>query len=86
MPNDDRLRAITDDTYQLVLPLPFALNSVNIYLLRGEDGWTVLDCGLHTPEAAVVWEKRGRRSVSNRMTSPKSSSPTPTRTITAWPG
>ncbi len=55
MPNDDRLRAITDDTYQLVLPLPFALNSVNIYLLRGEDGWTVLDCGLHTPEAAVVW-------------------------------
>ena len=55
MPNDDRLRAITDDIYQLILPLPFALNSVNIYLLRGEDGWTVLDCGLHTPEAAAVW-------------------------------
>lgn len=55
MSNSNFLNAITDDIYQLILPLPFALNSVNIYLLRGEDGWTVLDCGLHTTEAASIW-------------------------------
>lgn len=57
MPENLPLRAIAEDIYRLVLPLPFALNSVNIYLLRGDDGWTVLDCGLHTPEAAALWAR-----------------------------
>ena len=51
----DSLKRITEDIYQLVLPLPFALNSVNIYLVKGADGWTVLDSGLHTSEAREVW-------------------------------
>lgn len=53
----NHINRICEDIYQLILPLPFALNSVNIYLVRGDDGWTVLDCGLHTAEAAAIWSE-----------------------------
>ncbi|MCY3935852.1 MAG: MBL fold metallo-hydrolase [Chloroflexi bacterium] len=53
----DHLSRICEDIYQLILPLPFALNHVNVYLLRGDEGWTVLDCGLHTAEAAAIWSE-----------------------------
>jgi glyoxylase-like metal-dependent hydrolase (beta-lactamase superfamily II) len=46
---------IAEDVYQARLPLPFALNRVNCYLLRGKDGWTVVDTGIHTPEGETTW-------------------------------
>ena len=46
---------ITDDIYQVQLPLPFALKIVNCYLLRGENGWTILDTGLNTALARQAW-------------------------------
>ena len=33
---------IAEDIYQVRLPLPFALNHVNCYLLRGDNGWIAL--------------------------------------------
>lgn len=49
------LKQITDDIYQLRLPLPFALNHVNSYLLRGAQGWTIVDTGINTPDAQQTW-------------------------------
>jgi glyoxylase-like metal-dependent hydrolase (beta-lactamase superfamily II) len=46
---------VAEGIYQVVLPLPFALRSVNCYLLRDGHGWAVVDAGLHLPEAEVVW-------------------------------
>lgn len=46
---------VARDIFQVRLPLPFALSSVNCYLLRDGDGWTVLDTGLHTPDGAAGW-------------------------------
>lgn len=46
---------VVRDIFQVRLPLPFALSSVNCYLLRDGDGWTVLDTGLHTPDGAAGW-------------------------------
>lgn len=43
------------DIYRLRLPLPFALDHVNCYLSRGDNGWTLLDTGLHTPEGWRNW-------------------------------
>jgi glyoxylase-like metal-dependent hydrolase (beta-lactamase superfamily II) len=37
------------------IPLPFALNHVNCYLLRGSSGWSVLDTGIHTAAGEAVW-------------------------------
>ena len=38
------------------LPLPMALDHVNIYLLADEDGWTVVDTGMDTPPCREAWE------------------------------
>lgn len=41
----------------LRLPLPFALNHINVYLLEERDGWTIVDCGLDTPAAREIWSQ-----------------------------
>jgi glyoxylase-like metal-dependent hydrolase (beta-lactamase superfamily II) len=51
----DPINQIVEDIYQIQLPLPFALNSVNCYLLRGDKGWVILDAGLNTAPAQAVW-------------------------------
>lgn len=38
------------------LPLPFALNHINVYLVEDGDGWTIVDCGLDTPASRASWE------------------------------
>jgi glyoxylase-like metal-dependent hydrolase (beta-lactamase superfamily II) len=39
---------------RIVLPLPLALRNVNVYLIEGDRGWSIVDSGMHTPEAEVV--------------------------------
>jgi glyoxylase-like metal-dependent hydrolase (beta-lactamase superfamily II) len=39
------------------MPLPLRLNHVNVWLLEETDGWTVVDCGLDTPETRSAWEQ-----------------------------
>ena len=36
---------------RIALPLPLALRSVNVYLIEGERGWSIVDSGMHTPDA-----------------------------------
>lgn len=50
-----QLTQLAPDIYRLRLPLPFALDHVNCYLIRGDRGWTLLDTGLHTPEGWQSW-------------------------------
>lgn len=50
------ITALLPNLYQLRLPLPFALNHVNVYLLRDAQGWTVVDTGLHTPTGEAGWQ------------------------------
>lgn len=40
---------------QVRVPLPFPLRWVNAYVLKGKNGYTVIDPGLHTQEAEEVW-------------------------------
>lgn len=47
---------IADDIVQVRIPLPYKLNSVNCYLLRGAGGWTLLDTGLNTAPARAQWQ------------------------------
>ncbi|GGD73950.1 MBL fold metallo-hydrolase [Paenibacillus nasutitermitis] len=42
---------------QVKVPLPFSLKWVNSYLLPGEDGYTLIDPGLHTPDAVNTWRE-----------------------------
>ncbi len=47
---------IADDIIQVQIPLPYVLNIVNCYLLRGADGWTLIDTGLNTAAARAQWQ------------------------------
>lgn len=42
------------------MPLPFALDHINLWLLRdnidGIDGWTIVDCGISRDEVKTLWE------------------------------
>lgn len=46
---------VAERIYQVQLPLPFALRSVNCYLLRDDAGWTIVDSGLNTPDGRAAW-------------------------------
>lgn len=41
----------------VTLDLPFRLNHVNCFLAEGEEGWTVIDAGLHNEETVARWQK-----------------------------
>ncbi|BDX20138.1 MULTISPECIES: MBL fold metallo-hydrolase [Halopseudomonas] len=51
------VREVADGIYWLRMPLPFALDHINLYLLRHEHGWVVVDTGLATDAARAVWEQ-----------------------------
>lgn len=53
--SDAGITQIAEDIYQARIPLPYALNIVNCYLLRGDDGWSLVDTGLNTADARAQW-------------------------------
>jgi len=38
------------------VPLPMALNHVNVYLLDDGDGWTVIDTGFDSKKSRAIWQ------------------------------
>lgn len=41
----------------LRLPLPFALDHVNVWLLDDGDGWTLIDAGVQDERTTVIWQR-----------------------------
>lgn len=43
------------------MPLPFALDHINLWLLRdeidGRQGWTIVDCGISRDEVRTLWDQ-----------------------------
>lgn len=46
---------ITEDIYLLSIPVPFGMVQVNCYLLRGTNGFTVIDTGIYSNEGMDIW-------------------------------
>lgn len=40
----------------LRMPLPFALDHINVWALRDGDGWTLVDTGMQMPQTVSAWE------------------------------
>ncbi len=47
---------LAEGIFLLRVPLPFALNHINVYLLREADGWTLIDTGINTQAARDLWD------------------------------
>src|SRR5579859_1396514 len=41
----------------LRMPLPMALNHINLWALDDGDGWVQVDTGMQTPQIAAAWEE-----------------------------
>jgi glyoxylase-like metal-dependent hydrolase (beta-lactamase superfamily II) len=50
-----------EDIHQVQLPLPFPLRIVNVYLMRDDDGWTIIDAGLNYPPGQAAWREAFNR-------------------------
>jgi hypothetical protein len=38
------------------IPLPMALDHVNVYALKDQDGWTLIDTGLDAKRCRAAWD------------------------------
>lgn len=52
---EEEVVAVAPGILWLRLPLPMALDHVNIYALDDGDGWTLVDAGMDWPRARAVW-------------------------------
>ena len=52
---------VAPGVHWLRMPLPFALDHINLWLLRDEQegiaGWTIVDCGVDNPATRALWEQ-----------------------------
>lgn len=56
-PADGETLPIADGVLWLRMPLPFALNHINLWLLRDEGGWVIADTGVDTKTSRDLWSK-----------------------------
>jgi glyoxylase-like metal-dependent hydrolase (beta-lactamase superfamily II) len=60
LPEPGRTMEVAPGVHWLRMPLPFALDHINLWLLRdeidGQQGWTVVDCGITSDTIKQNWE------------------------------
>ena len=61
LPEAGHAMEVAPGVFWLRMPLPFALDHINLWLLRdeidGQQGWTVVDCGIASDTIKENWEK-----------------------------
>jgi len=61
LPEPGSVHEVAPGVYWLRMPLPFALDHINLWLLRdqidGQQGWTVIDCGIANDTIRANWEQ-----------------------------
>lgn len=55
-PEFGEAREVVDGVLWLRLPLPMALDHVNVFALDDGDGWTIVDTGISSRKARAIWE------------------------------
>lgn len=57
LPEPGTAMTVADGVRWVRMPLPFALNHVNLYLLDDGDGWVLVDCGLGNDTTRELWTR-----------------------------
>jgi glyoxylase-like metal-dependent hydrolase (beta-lactamase superfamily II) len=57
VPDPGCLREIVPGVYWLRMPLPMALDHINLYLLEDHDGWWIVDTGIALGPTQELWEQ-----------------------------
>jgi len=56
-PAPGTLMEVAPGIFWLRMPLPFALNHINLWVLDDGDGWTLVDTGINTADTKALWEQ-----------------------------
>ena len=48
------------------MPLPFALDHINLWLIAEDDGFTLVDCGFGDAATRAVWERHFATTLAGR--------------------
>ena len=56
-PPPGKTLAIAPGVHWLCMPLPFALDHINLWLLEDGGGWTIVDTGYAMTETKELWER-----------------------------
>lgn len=56
-PEEGAATAVAEGVLWMRLPLPMALDHVNVYALADPDGWTLVDTGVDTRRTRGLWER-----------------------------
>lgn len=51
------VRQVAEGVFWLRMPLPFALDHINLWLLRDGDSWTAIDCGVAIEQTQGHWDQ-----------------------------
>ncbi|ETF02840.1 Zn-dependent hydrolase [Advenella kashmirensis W13003] len=61
LPEPAQTQEVAPGVKWIRMPLPFALDHINLWLLKdeidGREGWTVVDTGIAKPEVKALWER-----------------------------
>lgn len=57
VPGSGQVREIVPGVLWLRMPLPLALDHINLYLLEDEDGWWIVDTGIAIDPTQELWER-----------------------------
>ena len=55
-PEEGSAIEVADDILWMRLPLPMALDHVNVYAVDDGDGWCIIDAGFHSKRGIGIWE------------------------------
>ncbi|WP_425039030.1 MBL fold metallo-hydrolase [Primorskyibacter sp. S187A] len=55
-PAEGEVLEVAEGVLWIRMPLPMALDHVNLYALDDGDGWTVIDTGVHSRRSVRIWE------------------------------
>ncbi|MEM7358392.1 MAG: MBL fold metallo-hydrolase [Pseudomonadota bacterium] len=48
---------VAEGVFWLHMPMPISLDHINLWLLKDDDGWTIVDSGLDTAACKAVWDQ-----------------------------
>ena len=68
-PEPGEVRAIAPGVHWLRMPLPFALNHINLWLLEDGDSWVIVDTGIGNEDTRKYWDVALATTVGSRPVS-----------------
>ena len=67
IPAGGELFAMHEDVFWLRMPLPFALDHINLWLIRDGANWCAIDCGIDNDASRQAWQQIFTQLAPNKL-------------------